>query len=158
MVWDISNEDFAHRARRVSLYQSQKMNHEAISQLFEQEQKAEQAQQIQKKEQIQETAFQHSLNTELVEQQRVINQKKLEILERTSTELAKMETHYDNAETLAHYLRKEYFEHIPPNGDNTLLIIATQHGELWAFKVQVMPYPIKPNKIDEIRILMKNED
>jgi len=157
----MSNEDMEHRARRVSLYQSQKMNHDAISQLFDQEQKEALEQQEQRNRIIQETEQEKLKLIEEIEQKdicdTVIASKKYEILQQIQEVLKKDEKIYDDAEKLAYYLRKEYFDQIPPNSENTVIIIATQKGDKWAFHVQQLPDPIDLTKIKKIDIIMKED-
>lgn len=88
--------------------------------------------------------------------QEAIASKKLEILQKIDEELKKMSREYDTSEKLAYYLRKEYFDQIPPNSENSLIIIANQQGDKWAFHVQQSPESIDLTKIKKIDIIMKD--
>ena len=150
MVWDMQNEDQIHRSRRVSLYQSQHMNHEAISQLFESEAKAEQIQQEQQRRAVQESQIQEASQTE-------IHELKMRILQKTEEELAKMQNQYDDAQKLAYFLRTKYFDGFPSKLGNSIIIIANQiEGDKWSFHAQVQPHTIDLNKLSEIKIIMKD--
>lgn len=155
MVWVRTLEDSEHTARRVFLFKNQNMPHEAIDTLFESEQKAELEQQEQRKQTVQEVKVQKAIDLELSQQQAEINDKKMKILETTEQEIKKMEKTYDDAETLAYFLRKDYFDRIPPNTENSVIIIGTQKGKDWSFLVQATPNPIDISKIKKIDIIQE---
>ena len=149
MTWNQDFEDFEHRARRVKLYKEQKLSHDSISQIFanEQQQALEaQETQIQQQKIIEETEI----------QEETVASKKYEVLQRIDEEIKKLETRYDDAESLAYYLRKEIFDRIPANSDNSILIIATQLGDKWSFKVQALPNKLDINKIKRIDIVKED--
>lgn len=147
MSWDLNFEDFEHRQRRVKMFKFQNMSHDAISNVFQQEfdsLQTKQGQQQQKRA-IEETEIQ---------QQTELDLKKAEVLDRINEEVKKMETVYDDAETLAYYLRKDYFDRVQPNSDNTVIIIATQKSDKWCFQVTCLPNPIYDlTKITSINIV-----
>jgi len=148
-------EDFELTKRRVQLAKSG-MSQNAITELFESEQQAEfdkQNQRIEQKKQVEETQI---LETIDAEQQFEINKRKIENLKQINDELKKMEKTYDYAESLAYYLRKEIFNRIPANSDNSIIIIATQKGDLWSFKVQALPNKLDINKIKRIDIVKED--
>jgi len=150
MTWEMSLEDFEHRNRRVKMYKEQKLSHDSISQIFANEEQVQEAQ-------IQQNQEQQRAIEETEIQEETVASKKYEVLQRIDEEIKKLETRYDDAEKLAYYLRKEYFDRIPPNSDNSLLIIATQQGNLWSFKVTALPNPIYDlTKIKRIDILKED--
>jgi len=157
MAWNMDMEDIEHRSRRVKMFREQHLSHDLISQIFAQEeqesiaQQAEQLKQLtQETHQIEETAIKNSI---FEEQQYEINKLKLDTLKRIDEETKKLETTYDDAETLAYYLRKDIFNHVPANSNQTIIIVAVQEADKWLFKVFARPEQIDVNKIMRVNLI-----
>jgi len=139
-----------------------KMGHDKMSwnmdlEDFEQEEKEQLAQQTeqlkqltQQTQQIEETEIKNYI---LEEQQYEINKLKLDTLKRIDEEMKKLETRYDDAETLAYYLRKDVFEHIPANTNETIIVVAVQEADKWIFKVFARPEQVDADKIMRVNLI-----
>lgn len=148
-MYDIQNEDQEHRARRISLYQSQHMNHGAISQLFEQEEK----QALELKESKAQSERRAIEETEV---QETLNCKKHEILEQISESVTELSKHEDS-EILASYLKKKVFDPITNQTDECqILILANWKNGNITYLVQVNPNVIPLDQIETVKIVAKD--
>lgn len=153
----MNSEDFVHRQRRISLYQSQHMNHGAISDLFQKEEEEALQKAEQQKRQVQESTIQQSINSELSQQQAEINEKKMDILNKTEEKINKISEVYQDSEKLANHLQTEYFDKIQPNSETSVFIVATRKSDgEWDFHVQTMPSSIDISKIKRIDIIKED--
>jgi hypothetical protein len=150
-MWDMANEDFEHRARRISLYQSQHMNHEAISQLFESEEQAKLEKQHEEERQHREEQRQIAET----EQQEAIKSKKFEVMQKIEETVSELGKTVDS-DILANYLKQEVFDKLAQQTNECqILIIATLKDGNCNLKIQLNPDIVPFDKICEIKIITK---
>ena len=169
MVWNQNLEDYEYRKRRVEMYQKQHLSHDAISEIFEHEVSEKQRMQIMELEKTNNDALVDAQNQLKIIQEieeldnkdmrdELVASKKIEILEMIQSQLEDMQKTYELENKLAYHLRKEVFDKIPPNTENSIIIIVTQNGDKWGIHVTHTPNLIDVKKIYKINVVMNDDE